>query len=164
MIILSIICFPYAKGHYPEANVDDWVVFGLFFLGGALCFGLSTAYHVVANHSHAVNDTITGLICSGSAPLPLAVSHQAYGTRFPTSRGTRRYIGLAFVKHHGSPSDSREVLTLTNQANLAAQLMAAIFVLFVRRFRQPEWRPLRGFLFSFMASSALYPIIYASFF
>jgi len=108
--------------------------------------------------------SITGLICSGSAPLPLAVSHQAYGTRFPTSRGTRRYIGLAFVKHHGSPSDSREVLTLTNQANLAAQLMAAIFVLFVRRFRQPEWRPLRGFLFSFMASSALYPIIYASFF
>ncbi len=107
---------------------------------------------------------ITGLICSGSAPLPLVVSHQAYGTRFPTSRGTRRYIGLAFVKHHGSPSDSREVLTLTNQANLAAQLMAAIFVLFVRRFRQPEWRPLRGFLFSFMASSALYPIIYASFF
>jgi hypothetical protein len=108
--------------------------------------------------------SITGLICSGSAPLPLAVSHQAYGTRFPTSRGTRRYIGLAFVKHHGRPSDSREVLTLTNQANLAAQLMAAIFVLFVRRFRQPEWRPLRGFLFSFMASSALYPIIYASFF
>lgn len=56
--------------------------------------------------------SITGLICSGSAPLPLAVSHQAYGTRFPTSRGTRRYIGLAFVKHHGRPSDSREVLSL----------------------------------------------------
>jgi len=41
--------------------------------------------------------------------------------------------------------------------------MAAIFVLFVRRFRQPAWRPLRGFLFSFMASSAFYPIIYARF-
>lgn len=41
--------------------------------------------------------------------------------------------------------------------------MAAIFVLFVRRFRQPAWRPLRGFLFSFMASSAFYPIIYACF-
>lgn len=41
--------------------------------------------------------------------------------------------------------------------------MGAIFVLFVRRFRQPAWRPLRGFLFSFMASSAFYPIIYAGF-
>lgn len=49
------------------------------------------------------------------------------------------------------------------QLDLAAQLMAAIFVLFVRRFRQPAWRPLRGFLFSFMASSAFYPIIYASY-
>ena len=41
--------------------------------------------------------------------------------------------------------------------------MAAIFVLFVRRFRKPAWRPFRGFLFSFMASSAFYPIIYGCF-
>lgn len=47
------------------------------------------------------------------------------------------------------------------QLDLAAQIFAAIFVLFVRRVRQPAWRPLRGFLFSFMASSAFYPIIYA---
>lgn len=39
--------------------------------------------------------------------------------------------------------------------------MAAIFVLFVRRFSQLAWRPFRGFLFSFMASSAFCPIIYA---
>lgn len=56
MIILPIICYPYAKEHYPEVNLDDWIVFGLFFLGGALCFGLSTAYHVVSNHSHVVHD------------------------------------------------------------------------------------------------------------
>jgi adiponectin receptor len=47
------------------------------------------------------------------------------------------------------------------QLDLAAQFVAIIFVLFVRRFRKPAWRPLRGFLFSFMASSAFYPIIYA---
>lgn len=41
--------------------------------------------------------------------------------------------------------------------------MAVIFVLFVRRFRNSEWRPFRGLLFSFMASSAFYPIIYACF-
>jgi adiponectin receptor len=49
------------------------------------------------------------------------------------------------------------------QLNFIAQFVAAIFVLFVRRFRQPAWRPLRGFLFSFMASSAFYPITYACF-
>ena len=41
--------------------------------------------------------------------------------------------------------------------------MAVIFVLFVRRFRNLAWRPFRGLLFSFMASSAFYPIIYACF-
>lgn len=33
----------------------------------------------------------------------------------------------------------------------------------MRRIRQSKWRPLRGFLFSFMASSAFYPITYACF-
>ena len=41
--------------------------------------------------------------------------------------------------------------------------MAVVFVLFVRRFRNSAWRPFRGLLFSFMASSAFYPIIYACF-
>ena len=41
--------------------------------------------------------------------------------------------------------------------------MAVIFVLFVRRFRNSAWRPFRGIHFSFMASSAFYPIIYACF-
>lgn len=50
-----------------------------------------------------------------------------------------------------------------SQLDLAAQFVAAILVIFVRRFRQPAWRPLRSFLFSFMASSAFYPITYASF-
>ena len=36
-------------------------------------------------------------------------------------------------------------------------------MLFVRRLRKPAWRPVRGILFSFMASSAFYPIIYACF-
>ena len=52
---------------------------------------------------------------------------------------------------------------MDTQINLAAQITAAVFVLFVRRFRQPAYRPIRGFLFSFMASSAFYPIIYAAY-
>ena len=36
-------------------------------------------------------------------------------------------------------------------------------MLFVPRVRKSAWRPVRGFLFSFMASSAFYPIIYACF-
>lgn len=56
MMYLPLYFYPYAKKHYPDANGDDWVVFGMFFVGAASCFGLSTLYHVMANHSHAVHD------------------------------------------------------------------------------------------------------------
>ena len=56
MMMLPIFFYPYAKRHYPDANADDWIIFGLFFTGGALCYGLSTAYHALASHSRAVHD------------------------------------------------------------------------------------------------------------
>ena len=56
MIALPIRLYPHAKEHYPNADAEDWTVFGLFFLGGASCFALSTIYHILANHSHATHD------------------------------------------------------------------------------------------------------------
>ena len=51
MIALATYYYPYAKEHYPRANVDDWSVFGLYFLGGVICYAISTTYHTVSNHS-----------------------------------------------------------------------------------------------------------------
>ena len=56
MIALPIYFYPYAKEHYPNADADGWTIFGLYFFGGALCFALSTGYHMVSSHSHAVHD------------------------------------------------------------------------------------------------------------
>jgi adiponectin receptor len=56
MIALPIALYPYARDHYPTAGVGDWTVFALFFFGGISCFALSTTYHVLSNHSHAVHD------------------------------------------------------------------------------------------------------------
>ena len=56
MVLLPIVLYPYAREKYPDANGDDWMVFGLFFLGGAICFGLSTIYHVLCSHSQVVHD------------------------------------------------------------------------------------------------------------
>ena len=56
MLALPVYFYPFAKAHYEEVDADDWIIFGLFFLGGATCFALSTFYHMVSNHSHAVHD------------------------------------------------------------------------------------------------------------
>lgn len=143
MIALPVFYYPIVSRNYIDMSSDDYIVFGLFFLGGALCFGLSTGYHVLSNHSHAVHDVYHRLDLLGISTVTAGCFPPGMWYTFPCSaRGTKiLWISL----------------------DLAAQLIAAIFVLFVRRVRQPAWRPLRGFLFSFMASSAFYPIIYACF-
>jgi adiponectin receptor len=45
------------------------------------------------------------------------------------------------------------------QVDLVAQFLAALAALFSKSFQAPKMRPLRGFVFSVMASSAFYPII-----
>lgn len=47
----------YARDHYPAAGPDDAAVFFLFFLGGTVCFLLSTTYHVFNSHSHATHNS-----------------------------------------------------------------------------------------------------------
>lgn len=47
--------------------------------------------------------------------------------------------------------------------DLLAQVAAAIAIFLIPGFRARKMKPLRGFVFSFMASSSFYPIIVASF-
>ena len=53
MIVLGSWWSRYAKEQFPALNADDGMVFFLFFLGGTVCYLLSTIYHVLSNHSHA---------------------------------------------------------------------------------------------------------------
>ena len=56
MMVLPAILYPRANERYPDANKDDWTVFGLFFVGGILCYSFSVAYHVFTNHSQKVHN------------------------------------------------------------------------------------------------------------
>ena len=96
MIVLPIILYPYAKEHYPAANGDDWTVFGLFFLGGALCFGLSTVYHVLSSHSHAVHDVYLRLDLVGISTVTAGCFSPGVWYTFPcASRETKIFwIGV----------------------------------------------------------------------
>lgn len=55
MVLLGSWWSFYARDHYPATSSDDVIVFFLFFLGGTVCYLLSTAYHVFSNHSHATH-------------------------------------------------------------------------------------------------------------
>lgn len=94
MISLPIFFYPYAKHHCPDANADDWIVFGLFFLGGALFFGLSTAYHVLASHSHAVHDIYHRL----DLPSSQYVSRQVCDPPSLSRRKAQRSFGSAYAE------------------------------------------------------------------
>lgn len=96
MIILPIFLYPYAKEHYHSANFDDWIVLGLFFLGGAVCFGLSTVYHVFSSHSHAVHDVYLRLDLLGISTVTAGCFPPGVWYTFPcASRETKIFwIGV----------------------------------------------------------------------
>ncbi|KID84226.1 adiponectin receptor protein 1 [Metarhizium guizhouense ARSEF 977] len=110
-----------------------------FFLGAIVCYLLSTTYHVLSNHSHA-----THLFCLELDFLGiLAVTAGCF------SPGLWYTFSCA----------SRRVKFTWIAVDLAAQFLATMLAIFVKSFQAPKTRPLRGLVFSAMASSAFYPII-----
>ena len=52
------LCIPFyqaLKPRYTSASTADVLVFSCFFLGAVLSLGISAAYHLISNHSPAVN-------------------------------------------------------------------------------------------------------------
>ena len=92
MVALPFFFFPLAKERYSKANADDWTVFGLFFLGGAICFGLSTIYHTFSNHSHAVHDVYLRLDLFGISFVTAGCFPPGLWYTFPcTPRATKMF-------------------------------------------------------------------------
>ncbi|CAF9916216.1 MAG: hypothetical protein HETSPECPRED_002796 [Heterodermia speciosa] len=143
MLLLPLIYYPYAKEHYSTANSDDWLVFGLFFLGGFLCYTCSVAYHVFSNHSHAVHDVCLRVDLFGITTVTAGCFPPGMWYTFPCMDRKTRIWWIS-------------IETL-------AQILAAIAIFLVPAFRARSMKPLRGFVFSFMASAAFYPIIAACF-
>ena len=55
MVVLGPWWSGFVNEWYPATNSDDAIVFFLLFLGGTVCYLLSTAYHVFSNHSQATH-------------------------------------------------------------------------------------------------------------
>lgn len=165
MLALPVYLYPFARANYQAADKDDWIIFGLYFLGGAVCFLLSTAYHMVSNHSHAVHDVYHRLDLLGISTVTAGCFPPGMWYTFPCLARNTKIFWISVCTHRLLIPRQGTWLTScpSSKLDLVAQVVAAICVLFVPRFRQPSYRAIRGLLFSFMASSAFYPIIYACF-
>lgn len=60
-LIPALLCLPGAailykilRPRYEQASMADVVAMGCFFLGAAVCLGMSATFHAVSNHSPAV--------------------------------------------------------------------------------------------------------------
>ena len=105
MIALPVIYYPYIKRNYPSANLDDCIIFGLFFLGGALCFGLSTLYHILSNHSHAVHDIYHRLDLLGISIVTAGCFPPGMWYTFPCApRSTKVFWISVRINHLRVPS------------------------------------------------------------
>ncbi|EXU97049.1 hemolysin III family protein [Metarhizium robertsii] len=156
MVVLGSWWSVDVKERYPDINFDDCIVFFLFFLGGIVCYLLSTAYHVLSNYSHA-----THLFCLKLDFLGiLTVTAGCFppGLWYTFLCASRR-VKFTWIAVSSRPRHKPRSLIGPSQVDLAAQFLAAMLALFVKSFQAPKVRPLRGLVFSVMASSALYHLI-----
>ena len=109
MIILPIFLYPYAKEQYPGADGDDWMVLGLFFLGGTICFGLSTVYHVLSSHSQVVHDVYLRLDLLGISTVTAGCFPPGVWYTFPcAARDTKIFwigVGGSFCASRVNDAD-----------------------------------------------------------
>ena len=102
MLVLPLYFYPYAKANYKGVDSDDWMIFGFYFLGGALCFALSTGYHMVSNHSHAVHDVYLRLDLLGISTVTAGCFPPGMWYTFPCmARQTKIFwISVRVLRHN----------------------------------------------------------------
>jgi len=135
---MSAVLYQVLEPRYATASRADVVAFGCFFVGAALCLGMSATYHAISNHSHAV---------------------ASFGNKLD-------YVGIVFlITGSFTPSiyygfycrpDLQE-LYWTMITSLGTGCAA---VSIVPRFRTPTWRPFRASMFVLLGLSAVIPCLH----
>lgn len=107
MLTLPAYFYPFAKAHYNEVSTDDWIIFGLFFLGGAICFALSTGYHMVSNHSHAVHVVYHRLDLLGISTVTAGCFPPGMWYTFPCADRSTKIFWVSVRDHYQDSKSER---------------------------------------------------------
>lgn len=121
-----------------------------------VCYLLSTTYHVLSNQSHTTHLFCLELDFLGILTVTAGCFSPGLWYTFPCAS---RRVKLTWTSVSIRPRHKPRSLIDPSQVDLAAQFLAAMLALFVKSFQAPKMRPLRGLVFSIMASSVFYPII-----
>ncbi|KAI9851026.1 MAG: hypothetical protein M1838_004637 [Thelocarpon superellum] len=139
--ITSVVLFDTLGSRYPTASKADVLAFGCFFLGAAICLGMSATYHTISNHSPDVSSLGNKLDYVGIVFLTVG-----------------SFIGSIFYGFYCEPQLQTLYWTMISTIGLGC---AGISI--IPRFRTPEWRPYRAGMFVAMGLSAVLPIIHGVF-
>lgn len=126
------------RPRFAYATGEDVMVFACFFLGAIACLSMSASFHTILNHSESVAKLGQRLDHIGIVVL-------IWGSFIPSI-----YYGFSV-----EPRLVRLYWAMITTIG-AGTLLAVLHP----KFRSPEWRPLRAFMFVAMGLSAVFPVFH----
>ncbi|KAH8592526.1 hemolysin-III related-domain-containing protein [Bisporella sp. PMI_857] len=134
-IIAGSILYSAIRPRYQSSTQSDIFAFAAFFLGAAVCLGMSAAFHAISNHSPAV-------LKFGNKLDYIGIVFLITGSFVPTI-----YYGFYCHPH------LQEVYICSLGVGCAS---VSIF----DRFRTPAWRPYRAGMFVAEGLSGIFPMLH----
>lgn len=136
--IASVPSFLVEIPTFPNTDVTDKYIFGIFFLGFIGCLSCSGVYHTIKSHSSAVS-------CVGSQ-LDYAGILMLIGTSL---------IGIVHYSLIDNPKIKNFFISLITIIGLAS-----LVVTWNPNFKTPAWRPIRTGIFVLFSFTGLIPVCY----
>jgi len=136
--VTGIFLWATMKTRFALATHEDIIAFSCYFLGAVACLGMSATYHTISNHSEAVAKF-------GNRLDYLGIIFLIWGSFIPS-------IFYGFSAEPGLINIYWAMISTIGAGTLA--------VVMLPKFRSPEWRPFRAFMFVAMGLSAIVPVLH----
>ena len=152
---ISVMLYSTLESRYPAASKADVVAFGCFFVGAAVCLGMSATYHTIANHSPEVSSLGNKLDYVGIVFLTVG-----------------SFIGTIYYGFYCHPHLQRLYWTMVSgycpcaiatdargRRQIGSIGFACAALSIMPRFRTSAWRSYRAGMFVAMGLSGVFPIV-----
>lgn len=136
--VTGIFLWANMKARFALATQEDIMAFSCYFLGAVTCLGMSATYHTISNHSEIVAKF-------GNRLDYLGIIFLIWGSFIPS----------IFYGFSAEPSLIHIYWTMIT--TIGAGTLAVVML---PKFRSPEWRPFRAFMFVSMGLSAIVPVLH----